>query len=70
MAKLNRERKLVERRHAKQLKKDARKQAASAATEDLPGGSAPAEDSVGADSSAEDEVAVVASQQVAPAATE
>jgi hypothetical protein len=29
MAKLNRERKLVEKRHAKQLRKDARKQAAA-----------------------------------------
>ena len=29
MAKLNRERKLVEKRHAKQLRKDARRQAAA-----------------------------------------
>jgi hypothetical protein len=29
MAKLNRERKLIEKRHAKQIKKDARKQAAA-----------------------------------------
>jgi hypothetical protein len=29
MAKLNRERKLVEKRHAKQLRKDARKRAAA-----------------------------------------
>ena len=29
MAKLNRERKLIERRHAKQIKKDARKLAAA-----------------------------------------
>ena len=29
MAKLNRERKLVEKRHAKQIRKDARKQAAA-----------------------------------------
>jgi hypothetical protein len=29
MAKLNRERKLIERRHMKQVKKDARKQAAA-----------------------------------------
>ena len=29
MAKLNRERKLIERRHAKQAKKEARKQAAA-----------------------------------------
>ena len=31
MAKLNRERKLIEKRHAKQIKKDARKQAAAEA---------------------------------------
>lgn len=29
MAKLNRERKLIEKRHAKQIKKDARRQAAA-----------------------------------------
>ena len=29
MAKLNRERKLIEKRHAKQLRKDARRQAAA-----------------------------------------
>ena len=29
MAKLNRERKLIEKRHAKQIRKDARKQAAA-----------------------------------------
>ena len=34
MAKLNRERKLIEKRHAKQVKKDARKQAAAEADAD------------------------------------
>jgi len=34
MAKLNRERKLIEKRHAKQIKKDARKQAAAEADAD------------------------------------
>ena len=34
MAKLNRERKLIEKRHAKQIKKDARKQAAAQADAD------------------------------------
>ena len=41
MAKLNRERRLLERRHAKQAKKDARKRAAAeqaAAPSDMPGG--------------------------------
>jgi hypothetical protein len=36
MAKLNRERAVLERRHRKQAKKDARKQAAAAASNEAP----------------------------------
>jgi hypothetical protein len=54
MAKLNRERKLIEKRHAKQIKKDARKLAAAEGeTEPLDG--MPADDEVTAEHVTDDE---------------
>jgi hypothetical protein len=46
MAKLNRERKLIEKRHAKQIKKDARRQAAADGTspDELAADDTPTED--------------------------
>jgi hypothetical protein len=51
MAKLNRERAVLERRHRKQAKKDARKQAAAAASSGAPDDApdSPADESLTAD---------------------